>query len=678
MTMPLRPRTVAGLLSVALLAAATVATPSLAAATPRTAPAAAPTSPASATAADLPVVSPAPQQMWRAGRDVPLTGTVGVVVGDDTDPAARDALVRALRAHGVQQVRLTAPDAATAHGRAPLQILLGDAARPDLRAALADVHVPDHAEGYALRVDRGAGGRVGTVALAGTDAAGQFYAVKSLEQLLVTQDGDTRIAGAAIQDYPSMPLRGTIEGFYGQPWTPAERLDQMAFYGDLKANTYVYAPKDDPYHRERWREPYPADKLAELAELVDAATANHVRFTFALSPGNSICYSSNADLAALETKFQALYDVGVRAFNVPLDDIDYSRWACDADRAAYGAPSPAAAGRAQADFLTRVQQGWIETHEGARPLQMVPTEYYNTTESPYKAALRTMDDDIVVMWTGNDVVPQSISVAQAVEADTVFGGPTFLWDNYPVNDYGQTSGRLLLAPYDKREPGLSDHLAGLVSNPMNQASASKVAVFGMLDFAWHDRGYDRDRSWVEAMRYLAHDDQQAVDALLAFGDLNHLAPSFGAPWQPQAPALAADVATFWGRWEAGDRQGAIDGLRRRAELVAAIPETLASSDVDPGFLSDAKPWLDADDLWGDAFVATLDAAQADVDGDTVARDALLARAQASATSAAKVLVTPPDNRWGVAPVKLGDGVLDTFLTTLRTDLGADLRADLSS
>lgn len=621
---------------------------------------------------DLPTVSPAPQEIRRSDHDLRLSRSVDVVVGDDTDEAARSALEEALRGHGVRTVVRDADDGAghgTGHGdrhRGAVRVLLGDASRADVGAALGRVTVPDHDEAYAVKVD-GHGGR-GTVVLAGSDAAGQFYAVQTLEQLLVEGRGGTSVAGATVRDFPAMPLRGTIEGFYGEPWTHAERLDQLAFYGDVKANTYVYAPKDDPYHREKWREDYPADKLAELAELVETATANHVRFTFALSPGNSVCYSSDDDLAALERKFQALYDVGVRAFSIPLDDIDYSTWACDADREAYGEPSPANAGKAQADFLTKVQQGWIETHDGARPLQMVPTEYYNTTESPYKAALREMDPDVVVMWTGNDVVPQSISVDQAIEADTVFGGPTFLWDNYPVNDYGQTSGRLLLAPYDKREPGLSDHLAGLVSNPMNQAAASKVAVFGMLDFAWNDRGYDRDRSWTEAMRYLAHDDRDAVEALLAFGDLNHLAPSFGDPWQPQAPELAADLDAFWQRWESGDRQAAVDGLRARAALIADVPETLRSADVDPAFVSDAAPWLDATDLWGDALLATLDAAQADVDGDAGTRDARLADAQASAEAAAQVIVDPPDNRWGAAPVKLGDGVLDTFLD----DLGADL------
>ncbi|MFD6136821.1 beta-N-acetylglucosaminidase domain-containing protein [Isoptericola sp. NPDC060257] len=614
---------------------------------------------------DLPIVSPAPQDMRRSGHDLRLSRTVDVVVDDGTDPAARRALEELLREHGVRTVERDGDARGPARGQ--VRVLLGDGERADVRAALGRVDVPDRDEGYAVRVDPT--GERGTVTLAGHDGAGQFYAVKTLEQLLDDRRAGTTVAGATVVDFPAMPLRGTIEGFYGEPWTHAERLDQLAFYGDVKANTYVYAPKDDPYHREKWREDYPADKLAELAELVGAATANHVRFTFALSPGNSVCYSGEDDLAALERKFQALYDVGVRAFSIPLDDIDYSRWACDADRAAYGEPSPGNAGKAQADFLTRVQEGWIETHDGARPLQMVPTEYYNTTESPYKAALREMDEDVVVMWTGNDVVPQSISVDQAIEADTVFGGPTFLWDNYPVNDYGQTSGRLLLAPYDKREPGLSDHLAGIVSNPMNQAAASKVAVFGIADFAWNDRGYDRDRSWVEAMRYLAHDDRDAVESLLAFGDLNHLAPSFGDPWQPQAPALAEQIGTFWERWEAGHRRAAVAGLRDDARTVADVPETLRRSDVDPAFLSDAAPWLDANDLWGDAFLATLDAAEADLRGDTARRDALLARADAAAEAAAQVIVDPPDNRWGAAPVKLGDGVLDVFLE----DLAARLR-----
>ena len=269
-------------------------------------------------------MSPTPQHMARAGDDVRSPGGAELVVGDGTDKAARARVTEILRAHGVGDIDVRTK----ASGSAPLTVLLGPGTRPDIAKALGETKVPEQDEGYALR----AANR--TVALGGTDATGQFYAAQTLGQLIARG----RIAGAEVSDFPAMALRGSIEGFYGPPWTEAERLDQMDFLGDTKANTYVYAPKDDPYHREKWREPYPADKLAELGKLVDRGDRQPRRFTFAVSPGGSICYSDPADVKALTVKLQALYDLGVRSFSVPLDDISYTKWNCDADQTKFGEP----------------------------------------------------------------------------------------------------------------------------------------------------------------------------------------------------------------------------------------------------------------------------------------------------------------------------------------------------
>lgn len=604
--------------------------------------------PAAAAEAPSPVVSPAPQDLRRAGPDVPLGERVRVVTSDTTDPAALDLLDDTLRAHGARRVDRPAP----------LTVHLGPATRADVARALGDTPVPDHAEGSALRV------AAGTVAIGGTDAAGQYYGVQTFRQLLVRQGRDWRVAGVSVSDYPAMPLRGAIEGFYGSPWTHAERLDQLAFYGDVKANTYVYAPKDDPYHRERWRDPYPANKLAELGELVDAATAHHVRFTYALSPGVSICYSDTADRAALTAKLQAMYDLGVRAFSIPLDDISYTRWNCAADQTTYGAPGRAAAGRAQVDLLNDVQRNFVATHDGSYPLQMVPTEYGDLTDTAYKQVLRsTLDPEVLVMWTGTDVVPPSITVAQAEAASALFGRKVFVWDNYPVNDYAQTAGRLLLAPYDHREPGLSDHVAGIVSNPMNQAAASKVAEFTIADFAWHDRAYDRDRSWRAAASYLADGDRRATRALLDFFDLNHVAPTFGPqPWQPQAPALSAAVAEFWTGHEAGDPE-ALPDFRAHVGRLAAAPAVIRGIG-DRGFVDDAANWLTATELWTGAMASGLDTLAAidagDEDAAGVARD----RMDALTDQALQIRSVPGENRVeGV--VQIGDGVIDVFVDRVR-------------
>ncbi|WP_445518759.1 beta-N-acetylglucosaminidase domain-containing protein [Streptomyces sp. NEAU-174] len=605
----------------------------------------------------LPVVTPRPQEMSRIGADIHVPTRVRLVISDGVDRPTRDLVTSVLRRAGASRIQ---------DGPGPkLTVTVGRIADPRvaraLRAAGGEVPARLPAEGYALAAGRG------SVALAGADSDGTYYAAQTLRQLV---SGHRTIASVSVADHPLMPLRGVIEGFYGSPWTHAERMDQLAFYGDVKMNTYIYAPKDDPYHREKWREPYPAAKLAELGELVRQATDHHVRFTFAVSPGNSICYSDPADLAALEAKLDAVYDLGVRSFSMPLDDISYTRWNCDSDRATYGDPSSEAAAKAQSDLLNTVQKTFLDERADTNALQMVPTEYGDVTDTPYKRVLRErLDSRVEVMWTGTDVVPPRITVADAERAATVWGRKVFVWDNYPVNDYGQAEGRLLLAPYDAREPGLHRQLSGLVLNPMNQAAASKVALFGGAAFAWNDTGYDATRTWEAAARHLAGEGSGAragrtdgtVRSLLAFFDTQHLAPTFGAePWQPQAPELATRLDRFHTAWEAGRERAALRELRPYARLLAAAPERIRAGVTDRGFVADCAPWLDALSLWGRAFERTLDALGARLDGHDAQAARWFAEAAADARRAGEIHTIPGETR-PEGPVRIADGVLDTFI-----------------
>ncbi|RVU22912.1 hyaluronidase [Streptomyces antnestii] len=599
----------------------------------------------------LPVVSPTPQHMTRAGDDAPLPEHAELVVGDATDKPARDLVTATLRAHGVRDIDVRA----SASGHAPLTVLLGPATRADIADALHGTDVPTQDEGYAVRVGEH------TVALGGTDATGQFYAAQTLKQLV--RKGT--IAGASVSDFPSMRLRGSIEGFYGPPWTAAERLDQMDFLGQVKSNTYVYAPKDDPYHRDKWREPYPADKLAQLGELVDRARANHVRFTFAVSPGGSVCYSDPADVKALTAKLQAMYDLGVRSFSVPLDDISYTKWNCAGDQTKFGAPGRGPAAKAQVGLLNTIQHDFIATHDGANPLQMVPTEYGDLTDTAYKQEIRgNLDKNVEVMWTGTDVVPPEITNDQAQKASELFGRKVFVWDNYPVNDFGRTSGRLLLAPYDKREPGLSGHLSGIVSNPMNQEAASKLAVFTMSDFSWNDRGYDRDRSARQSALHLAGGDPRVADAVQTFVDLNHMAPTFGStPWQPQSPILSAELDKFWKAYDS-DPKAAIRTFTPTATRIGRVPAVLRAGVPDQLFLHDAGPWLDSTDLWGKALghgLAALKAIDAH-DTDTAATERA---AMDKAAYAASHITIDPAEHHQPGPVKIADPFLGNFVSKVQ-------------
>ena len=608
--------------------------------------------------ASTPAIFPAPVLVALGKGTLALGSSVILIAAPGTDPATT-ALVRTiLQAAGVETI--TTAQRLPARLDQPYIVLgMGDAAV--VRDALArSGAAPDtHAEGYTIATLANGGG--GVVTLAGHDADGLFHAVQTFRQLVRRPT----LPALVIQDHPAMPIRGTIEGFYGKPWTMEDRTRHLDFLATVKANTYVYSPKDDPYARDRWRDAYPAATLSALGTLVATARRNHVDFVYAVSPGPSVCFSAPADAQALERKFAALRSIGVHSFYVALDDIEYTKWNCEADKAAYGASGAEAAGVAQAKLLNAVQADLAAKDPAARPLIMVPTEYYDAKESLYKAALRKhLDPRVVVQWTGTDVVPPAISIPDAKAATKAFGRKTLLWDNYPVNDYAQTTGRLLLAPYARREAGLSGELTGILSNPMNQEAPSRVAVTGVAAFGWNDQAYDPDRTWQFAARELAGGDARATEALLGFFDTQHIAPTFGSqPWQPQAPRLKAlldGVRIAIADGDALARTRAIGELRAKAEEIATAPDIIRSGAIVPGFAQQSRPWLDAMQLWGRALgltAAGLDAAN----GGSRAAPRYFADAKRLATEAAAIQSIAGATRFD-GPIKIADGVLDLFIT----------------
>ncbi|HEY0497092.1 MAG TPA: beta-N-acetylglucosaminidase domain-containing protein [Kutzneria sp.] len=593
-----------------------------------------PPGPAAGTAREaVPSVHPTPQSIEQRGERVTLTPSMGLVTRPDSDPAAIRVVRETLQANGVRQI-----DAKPQPGEPTVMV--------DDAAALASLGVEDPGglpnEGYVL-----ADGRVGgrpVIVLAGHDAAGTFYAAQTLRQLAVRGS----VPGVVIRDWPAYKTRGVVEGFYGTPWSNSARADQFDFDGRHKLNTYVYTPKDDPYLRARWRDQYPSDQLAQLKALVDRAVANHVDFTYAVSPGLSVCYSSPADEQALVTKLQSLWDVGVRTFAVPLDDISYTKWNCDADQARFG-DGGAAAGAAQSLLLNEIQRDFIAAHAGAARLEMVPTEYYDLASSPYKDTLKAqLDPSIVVEWTGAGVIATAITADQVAAAKAVFGHDILVWDNYPVNDY--TTNRLLLGPYTGRQAGLASSLYGITANPMIQPVASDVALFGVADFTWNDQAYDPQHSWQAALNEMAGPGLAARQAMAAFADLEH----YSLINPVQAPLLAARIAAFWPAWENGD-DAAAGPLDTYLRAIESIPSDLANA----AFVADARPWVDSAGTWGQAARAALRMLVDQRAGRGAAAVADRAQARSLAAKAASYQYIGLN---GAVNVSVGDGVIDAFVT----------------
>ena len=291
-------------------------------------------------------------------------------------------------------------------------------------------------------------------------------------------------------------FRGIVEGFYGPPWSHQDRLEILRFMGDHGMNAYFYAPKDDPYHRERWREPYPPRELRQLGELVARAGENGIEFWYAISPGLSMVYSEPTEYRALLRKIDQAHQLGVRRYALFVDDVP-EELAHEADRRTF-----ATLARAHASLIGALRRDLAS--RGAR-LVVTPTTYTNVFgDRVYLAELaRLVPAGVPLVWTGVDVVAPEITAAQAAEWGRLIGRKPLVWDNYPVNDFARW--RLFLGPLRHRAPDLDTAVLGIIANPMNEAHASMIALATVADYLRDPRGYDPERSRARAVRALFGD-----------------------------------------------------------------------------------------------------------------------------------------------------------------------------
>ncbi|NBE98045.1 beta-N-acetylhexosaminidase [Nonomuraea sp. KC401] len=416
-------------------------------------------------------------------------------------------------------------------------------------------------EGYTLSAARD------RVLIVGADPAGAFYGAQTLLALAgppwsSCPEHRVCVPEAEIRDWPDLPLRGTIEGFYGTPWTHADRMEHLRFSGRHKLNAYVYAPKDDPFHRERWREPYPEGELARLAELVTEAAARHVRFVFALSPGLSMVYGDAGERAALRAKAEQVWEAGVREFALLFDDIP-PELQHEPDKQEFGTEEGASAS-AHAAVCRDFAEKFLAVRGADRPLTMVPTDYAGTARTAYRDRLAAeLPTDVLVWWTGPDIVVGEISARDMTAAAASYGHRIALWDNFPVNDFD--FDRVFLGPLTGRATELDGvALEGITANPMVEAAASRIALTTVADYAWHPAAYDPARSHERAVRLLP-----GAAELLPLVE----ACSSWPPGADQSPGLTSLCATAL-KGEPSERLRA--ELTRLAGLPLDVPGPIAA------------------------------------------------------------------------------------------------------
>ena len=233
----------------------------------------------------------------------------------------------------------------------------------------------------------------------------------------------------------------------------------FAFGATRGMNTYLYAPKDDPYHRKLWRKPYPKAQWRELLRLIRAAQKQRIDFVYGFHPGEGLYFGDDRAVGILLRKARRFYDAGVRTFAVLFDDIP-SRLSDPRDR------------RAFKNSLARAEGTWMAKIIAAQPASWSAVEWWICPSYYSEDALlervfgqfepefletlaQYLPPNIPCFWTGPSVVSKSITLAHVRRIAKKIERPLLLWDNYPVNDLSMRD-ELHIGPLTGRDPRLPE------------------------------------------------------------------------------------------------------------------------------------------------------------------------------------------------------------------------------
>ena len=502
--------------------------------------------------AQVNLVNPVPQEVTKAAESVifeaPATWSI-------------NANEKKLCGHIYDALATAAPEIAN---KADFKVTLG--VRGDSKVSKYKKYIPKKAEGYFMKVTEK------EVVIAGNDEKGLYYGVQTL--LGMMKEG--KLETCTITDWPDVAFRGTVEGFYGTPWSHEARKSQLEFYGKNKMNVYIYGPKDDPWHRDKWREPYPQTEANRIAELVEVAKKNSVNFYWAIHPGVDIKWNDE-DRDYLMAKLEVMYQLGVRSFAVFFDDI----WGegAKADK--------------QAALLNYIDDNFVQVKKDVAPLILCPTEYNRGWANEEKGYLRTLGKNlnkgIEVMWTGNSVVacidkPTMEWINERIERKG------YIWLNFPVNDF--VRDHMLMGPAYGNGLDIATDVSGFVSNPMEYAETSKISLYGIADYCWNMEEYDYKSNWEKSLRTILPSNHQALRIFALYNkDLGPNGHGFRREEGEELQQTAQEAVE--------GHMGAVEVLAQRCQELKLACDLLLVDEKNPQLIHELRPWLQQGKLLAD-------------------------------------------------------------------------------
>ncbi|WP_330927097.1 beta-N-acetylglucosaminidase domain-containing protein [Candidatus Sororendozoicomonas aggregata] len=260
---------------------------------------------------------------------------------------------------------------------------------------------------------------------------------------------------------------GVIEGMYDEKhsWTWEARHAYAGFCARHAFDFFIYAPKNDPYLREKWQLPWPDEHLEQLKRLSNTFREKGVKFGIGFTPFE-VTELDDTTRQALKAKIALINSINPTMLSILFDDFSNN---------------VANLAQKQSDIAE-----FIAGESTAKHFQMVGTFYsrdlllervYGKKPPHYWSELgAALDPAIDIFWTGDHVISLGYDEEGLSEIAECFQRKPFLWDNYPVNDPKWLQHRLPVYTFTGRPWQLSRWCGGHAVNPMIQPYLSMIPL----------------------------------------------------------------------------------------------------------------------------------------------------------------------------------------------------------
>jgi hyaluronoglucosaminidase len=236
----------------------------------------------------------------------------------------------------------------------------------------------------------------------------------------------------------SSNINGYIEGYYGKllNWEDRKRIIQELSL--LKFNYYFYCPKEDPFHRIKWRFKYSKSWVSSFNKFCSIAKEYNIKLLIGIAPGLDFdFYNYNNDFEILIKKIKQILNKNKCKLVLMFDDIN--------DNFSKKFPS-LSEGRSHAKLANDLSDNVKEE------LFVVPRIYADELILPEENYLeefcKNINTSIPIFYCGKNIVSETTDEHELTKLKSITKNKIILWDNIYANDY--CPRRLFLGPYLNR------------------------------------------------------------------------------------------------------------------------------------------------------------------------------------------------------------------------------------